>query len=333
MALALQVAHDSGVIHRDLKPANIMIDDQGEPIIMDFGLARRSLAETAQLTQEGQMLGTPAYMPPEQVTGDVQAMGPASDVYSLGVVLYELLTGTRPFDGDIISLMSQITLDPPVPPARRRPELEPAWDAICLKALAKAPAQRWPSMRALTTALEESLLPVGRIGNPSHVPAFAAAPPLRTSPSEATLALRVEGTPYLYRPWQGQDIISVGRQKRHPGDPPDRGNDFVLRVAGNDQATARISRRHFEIRRTTTGHVVVDCSKAGLLLNGQPVPKGMPTPLQAGDRLLVAGVVTLEVLLQPGLPGVVSNLVEVPTAGSPGQLVLETSMGDMLTLE
>ena len=329
MALALQVAHDNGVIHRDLKPANVMIDDHGEPIVMDFGLARQTLAVTAQLTQEGEVLGTPAYMPPEQVTGDVQAMGPASDVYSLGVVLYELLSGTRPFDGDLLALLSQITLDPPLPPSRRRPGLEPTWDALCLTALAKAPAQRWPSMRAMAAALDESLQPA--------MPAFATAPPLRMPPRESTLALRVEGTPHLYRPWQGQDVISVGRQKRLPGDPPDRGNDFVLRVAGNDQASARISRRHFEIHRTAGGHVVVDCSKAGLLLNGRPVPRGTPTPLEAGDKLLVAGVVTLEVLLlEPGFAGVVSNVVEVPSAGQAGQggqVVLEASMGDMVTME
>src|SRR5947208_9318966 len=122
-----------------------MLDDRGEPVVMDFGLARHDSAD--QLTRQGDVMGTPAYMPPEQVTGDVQAMGPASDVYSLGVVLYELLTGTRPFEGDFLALLSQITLDPPLPPSRRRPGLEATWDALCLKALAKAPAQRWPSMR------------------------------------------------------------------------------------------------------------------------------------------------------------------------------------------
>src|SRR5436305_6306720 len=97
MAIALREAHEHGIVHRDLKPANVMINKRGEPVVMDFGLARRVGAQEARLTQDGAALGTPSYMPPEQVSGDVEHMGPACDVYALGVILYELLTGRLPF--------------------------------------------------------------------------------------------------------------------------------------------------------------------------------------------------------------------------------------------
>src|SRR5262249_19845786 len=150
------------------KPANVMIDDRGEPVVMDFGLARRESPASAQLTQEGQLMGTPAYMSPEQVHADPAAVGPASDVYSLGVVLYELLTGKVPFEGDLLSLTSQLARAPPLPPSRRRRGIAPRRDDVCLKAMEKHPARRWPSMKAMADALDQ--------WRPA-VPAFAEAPP------------------------------------------------------------------------------------------------------------------------------------------------------------
>jgi hypothetical protein len=171
LALALQEAHKRGVIHRDLKPSNVMIDRRGEPIIMDFGLARRTRARDPRLTQRGSVLGTPAYMPPEQVSGDIEATGPASDVYSLGVILYELLTGRLPFIGDAMAMLSQVLMDEPPAPSELRPDLDPALEAICLKAMAKKIEDRYASMAELAAALTDTL----RSSTPASGP--AAAPP------------------------------------------------------------------------------------------------------------------------------------------------------------
>ncbi|HXY32725.1 MAG TPA: serine/threonine-protein kinase, partial [Planctomycetaceae bacterium] len=108
LALALQEAHDHGIVHRDLKPANIMVDKRGEPIIMDFGLARQTGPGDIRLTQTGSIIGTPAYMSPEQVEGEPDNIGPPTDQYGLGVILYELLTRELPFRGSVMAVMGQI---------------------------------------------------------------------------------------------------------------------------------------------------------------------------------------------------------------------------------
>ena len=109
LARALGHAHKEGIIHRDLKPGNVIIDGENEPIVMDFGLARRlDGSDKSRITQDGVILGTPAYMSPEQVSGELGGSGPRSDIYSLGVMLYELLTGDIPFGGPIAAVLGQI---------------------------------------------------------------------------------------------------------------------------------------------------------------------------------------------------------------------------------
>jgi serine/threonine protein kinase len=154
VAEALAVAHRAGVVHRDLKPANIMLDDTGRPIVVDFGLARRQ--QDLALTRTGDFLGTPPYMSPEQING--AEVGPASEVYSLGATLYHLLTGRPPFQGATLTqLAERIAKEPPEPPSRLRPGIDPGLEAICLKALAKAPADRFVSMDEMAAALQQFL--------------------------------------------------------------------------------------------------------------------------------------------------------------------------------
>ncbi len=154
LALALQAAHARGIVHRDLKPSNIMIHQGGEPVVMDFGLAARPYREgSARLTRTGTPLGTPAYMAPEQVRGDTHGLGPACDVYSLGVVLYELLTGRPPFEGPVYAVLALVLTQEPPPPSQLRPGLDPQLEAVCKKAMAKKPEDRYATMAEFAEAL------------------------------------------------------------------------------------------------------------------------------------------------------------------------------------
>src|SRR5262245_46886312 len=165
LAAALHEAHRLGIVHRDLKPTNILINQRGEPVIMDFGLAKRMDQETP-VTRFGSLLGTPEYMPPEQVEGKLSLIGPPSDVYSLGVILYELLTSRLPFvEDNVYSLLYQIVNRDPPRLSEFRLEVDPLLESICLKALAKRVEDRYPDMPAFTAALEQYLH-----GNENHDP-------------------------------------------------------------------------------------------------------------------------------------------------------------------
>jgi serine/threonine protein kinase len=182
LALALHEAHQRGVVHRDLKPANIMIDKRGEPSIMDFGLARRAGKGDARLTQAGEIMGTPAYMSPEQIQGQLDAIGPTTDVYSLGVILYELLAGRLPFTGDVMAMLSRVLLDEPPPPSKFVSDLAPELEAICLKAMAKQGKDRYQSMADFASALFD------------HVQGKSAITPSSPAPRRSGQVSRISGT-------------------------------------------------------------------------------------------------------------------------------------------
>jgi serine/threonine protein kinase len=168
LADALDYAHRHGVIHRDVKPSNILLDDQGRPYLMDFGLAKRDTDDTP-MTLDGQVLGTPAYVSPEQARGESNQVDGRTDIYSLGVVLYELLTGERPFRGNRQMLLLQVLHDEPRPPRQLHDKIPRDLETICLKALAKAPARRYATAAELGEDLRRFLRgepirarPVGR---------------------------------------------------------------------------------------------------------------------------------------------------------------------------
>jgi Protein kinase domain len=157
VALALAHAHAQGVLHRDVKPANILLDALGRPRLADFGLARL-VERDSSLTVSGAMLGTPAFSAPEQLRGDRGAVDARSDVYALGATLYSLLTGRPPhlkesYDATLRAVLE----DDPLPPSACMPGVPPALDAICVRCLAKAPAERYPSAEAMAEALSDWL--------------------------------------------------------------------------------------------------------------------------------------------------------------------------------
>lgn len=169
VALAIDYAHRRGLIHRDIKPQNVLLDSTGEPRVTDFGLAKR-VQNDSELTSTGQILGTPSYMPPEQARGDVSAIGTLADVYSLGALLYCLLTGRPPFQtSSVMETLKQVLEADPVPPRQLNPHIPRDLETIVLKCLEKSPVRRFGTARMLAEEIDRFLngqpihaRPVGR---------------------------------------------------------------------------------------------------------------------------------------------------------------------------
>lgn len=217
IALALEEAHRHGIIHRDLKPSNVMIDRRAEPVIMDFGLARKlHLPEEARLTSPGILLGTPAYMSPESVLAE-EEITPAADIYSLGVILYELLAGRIPFTGSVTAILAQVISDSPPPPSRWRANLSPQLDAICLRALAKKPHERFASMAEFA----EELAVVQRTSPSCTSISDGASTEQSTAPFEVDPAPGLaEKILHLLRTWGWARALQKIRNRAQRSDTP-----------------------------------------------------------------------------------------------------------------
>ncbi|MFK7821464.1 MAG: protein kinase [Planctomycetaceae bacterium] len=172
IATAMQYAHDNNILHRDLKPSNILLNEAGEPKITDFGLAKQVDDEAASTaTSNGTIMGSPSYMPPEQARGEVSSLSPRSDLYSLGAILYEMLTGRPPFVAKKpIETVMQVVNNEPVAPREFQPDVPVDIETICLKAMQKEPSSRYQTCDELAADLRRFLngepilaKPVGRI--------------------------------------------------------------------------------------------------------------------------------------------------------------------------
>ncbi|MCA8921084.1 MAG: serine/threonine protein kinase, partial [Planctomycetes bacterium] len=214
-------AHAQGVVHRDLKPANVIVDAQGRARVIDFGLAKRSTSE--RLTLSGALVGTPVYLAPEGFRGE--PLGPAADVWSLGVILYRLLTDAPPFEAsNVIELGRQVGELDPEPPEALDPTISPALSAVCLRALARRVEDRYPDAGAFAAALRAAREGV----------VDSSRPPGRSLGVPAALALAAALA----------GVISVGalalsRPTQAPDPAAQEGDAFGRSLAAGDLAAAR----------------------------------------------------------------------------------------------
>ena len=241
VARALAAAHARGLVHRDVKPGNILIGTDGQVKVVDFGIAR-AIAE-AQVTLPGMTLGSVHYFSPEQARGEQATT--SSDIYSLGIVLYEMLTGVRPWEGDSAASVALARLSGPIPdPATVRPSVPPDLASITRKALALDPNDRWPSAAAMADALDVTLQPgggaaAGAAGAAAGVAGLAAGATMVS----ATARPNPSGIPYVPDAYVGADSgLSSGAAPTDAAAAAD-GRATRRRRPGRDEP-ARVDRRH-----------------------------------------------------------------------------------------
>lgn len=254
---AVHYAHTQGIVHRDLKPSNIMIDLLRRPIVMDFGLAK-FVTESSTVTKQGVVMGTPAYMAPEQAGEDHNQVGPLADVYSLGAVLYHLLTGRPPFleKTALKTVMKVIAPEPPPPISQFRDDVPAKLEHICMKCLRKRPEDRYASAEVLLKRLRKVYAAM-----PKKPPAARDARPSAMLVAEATgERLRLVNPATL-----------IGRSSEC---------DIILRASD-------VSKRHCRILLETDHAVVEDLSSSnGTRVNGEAVERA---ELRDGDGIEIAG--------------------------------------------
>jgi serine/threonine protein kinase len=315
IGLAVDYAHEQGMIHRDLKPANILLDARnttrnpmGEPILTDFGLAR--LVGTSPATLTATQLGTPLYIAPEQVSG--YAGNERSDIYSLGIILYEMVTGALPFQGDNpTQVMSQHLNTPPPSPIHYNPNIPPALIVVIMRCLAKDPAARFPSATSLAAAIAEALnvaVPES-LGKPAYpvdaedMATYITPGPSNLSPgaisSSPALPIVKASTPHPSVTGQSgsQVALSSSGVVSTPANPPTPGTPFPL---SQPYPTTMASGQGATLNRTPTA---TPLSGSSSFAPAQSPPMVTPTPPSSPPRQRRWPLYTLIALLLVALVG------------------------------
>jgi hypothetical protein len=282
---ALAYAHEHGVMHRDVKPANCLVDGKGHLYLTDFGLAGSLQAAPDRLTRLGTVMGTPAYMAPEQAAGATRQVGPHSDQYAAGVVLYELLTGQAPFAGPVDVILFNVLNTEPNKPSSLRPGLDQALESLCLKALAKRPDERFAGAAAFADRLRDWLAAKGTaVRPPAPQPEAPPAPRRRAEfivcqqggGTHATIGEAVRAAPagstILIRPGLYREALALDKAVTLQGDGPPENVTITSAEAPCLSATAEAVARGLTLRRTRSergrdGYAVV-VRRGGLRLEG-----------------------------------------------------------------
>ena len=274
---ALTYAHSLGIVHRDVKPANVLLARPDWPLLADFGLVKLQDRQRG-ITRPGASIGTPAYFSPEQAAGgDVDHR---SDVYGLGIVLYELLTGHIPFEADSpFEIMLRRLREPPLPPRRLNPRITPQLETVILRALERDPAARYPTMEALVDDLSRLPGATGRVTlSPLRFTALVGTTARLGDLSTVTgPRLVVTGTRAAL-PLPQQEEVLIGRADPHVTPPP----DVDLEPHGGDMAG--VSRHHARLLHRPEGWLLEDLhSTNGTFLNDVPVLPEQSVRVRSGD--------------------------------------------------
>jgi WD40 repeat protein/tRNA A-37 threonylcarbamoyl transferase component Bud32 len=264
VASAIHYAHQRGVLHRDLKPANVLIDSAGQPRVTDFGLAKR-IEGDARLTASGAVLGTPSYMPPEQAGANRGQVGPASDVYSLGAVLYELVTGRPPFAGPTpLDTLLQVLSDEPVPLRQLQPKLPRNLETICLTCLHKEPRKRYGTAQELAEDLHRFLAGEPILARPAGITERALRwvkrRPLVAALSAVAVALLLAMFGVLAWGWQQADGRATAQADARKAAEKQAAAQAEARWAAEKQAEAEKKRADEASRRVHAikAHIALD---------------------------------------------------------------------------
>ncbi len=284
---ALAFAHDHNIIHRDIKPANILMPQDDWPLLADFGLAKMEQAARPNLTMPGQVLGTMAYAAPEQIQeGEIDAR---IDIYSLGIVLYELLTGKLPFEGEssFDFLMARLT-EPPLPVLEANPTVPPVFVPIFDKALAQDPSDRYQSMVDFSQDLIEARYQLGR--SLHHNPGLEPTSVMGTQELKETKAALKLTTSGQQISTGDQNILVVGRA--HKNSMPD------IDLGPHGGTKAGVSRRHSRLIREDDQWYVEDLdSTNGTFVNGARIKTRTKVAVTKGD-ILRFGQIEMEFTLE-----------------------------------